>query len=182
LDASPARAVKTTDKRTCRFCNTLLDGNSDVCPVCALKSALESENHATATELRFEHYQILKNEDQSLIQLDHGAMGVTYKALDVQLQRPVALKIINAKLIGDASARQRFVREARAAASVRPQRRHSNGHRTWKSVQALALLGHFFDSSLRCCDLSCAGAANHRLAREACSRATWRLMAAHVGS
>jgi serine/threonine protein kinase len=46
-------------------------------------------------------------------------MGVTYKALDVQLQRPVALKIINAKLIGDASTRQRFVREARATASVR---------------------------------------------------------------
>jgi serine/threonine protein kinase len=98
-----------------------LDGNSDVCPVCALKSALESENYATATELRFEHYQILKNEDKSLMELGHGSMGVTYKALDVQLQRLVALKIINAKFIGDASARQRFVREARAAASVRHQ-------------------------------------------------------------
>lgn len=46
-------------------------------------------------------------------------MGVTYKAIDVHLQRPVALKIINERLIGDVSARQRFVREARAAASVR---------------------------------------------------------------
>jgi serine/threonine protein kinase len=96
-----------------------LDGNSDVCPICALKRALESENHATATELRFEHYQILKDEDQSLMELGHGAMGITYKALDVQLQRLVALKIINSKFIGDSSARQRFVREARAAASVR---------------------------------------------------------------
>jgi non-specific serine/threonine protein kinase len=98
-----------------------LDGSSDVCPVCAFNSALQPDNHATATELRFEHYQILKNEDQSLMELGHGAMGVTYKALDVQLQRLVALKIINAKFIGDASARQRFVREARAAASVRHQ-------------------------------------------------------------
>jgi serine/threonine protein kinase len=48
-------------------------------------------------------------------------MGVTYKALDVHLQCPVALKIINGQLIGDSSARHRFVREARAAASVRHQ-------------------------------------------------------------
>jgi serine/threonine protein kinase len=53
------------------------------------------------------------------MELGHGAMGVTYKAVDVCLQCPVALKIINARLIGDASARHRFVREARAAASVR---------------------------------------------------------------
>ena len=53
------------------------------------------------------------------MELGRGAMGVTYKAVDVHLQCPVALKIINAKLIGDASVRHRFVREARAAASVR---------------------------------------------------------------
>ena len=48
-------------------------------------------------------------------------MGVTYKAIDVHLQCAVALKIINARLIGDTSARHRFVREARAAASVHHQ-------------------------------------------------------------
>src|SRR5260370_4901932 len=48
-------------------------------------------------------------------------MGVTYKAFDVHLQRPAALKIINAQLLGNESARHRFVREARAAASVRHQ-------------------------------------------------------------
>jgi predicted ATPase len=45
-------------------------------------------------------------------------MGVTYKAIDINLQCPVALKVINARFIGDESARRRFVREARAAASV----------------------------------------------------------------
>jgi serine/threonine protein kinase len=39
--------------------------------------------------------------------------------LDVHLQCLVALKIINARFPGDDSARRRFVREARAAASVR---------------------------------------------------------------
>src|SRR5260221_2256623 len=46
-------------------------------------------------------------------------MGVTYKALDVNLRYGVALKVINARFIGDESARRRFVREARAAGSVR---------------------------------------------------------------
>jgi len=113
--------VKATDRRTCPVCNTLFDGSSDVCPVCALKNALESEVHTTSSELRFEHYQVLKNEDGTPIELGHGAMGITYKAFDTHLQCAVALKIINAQLIGDTSARHRFVREARAAASVHHQ-------------------------------------------------------------
>ena len=98
-----------------------MDSNSEFCPVRALNSALESESHATSSDLRFEHYQILKNADGTPIELGHGAMGVTYKAIDVHLQCAVALKIINAQLIGDTSARHRFVREARAAASVHHQ-------------------------------------------------------------
>jgi Protein kinase domain len=113
--------VKATDRRTCPVCNTLFDNSSGFCPVCALNSALESESHATSSELRFEHYQILKNADGTPIELGYGAMGVTYKAVDVHLQCAVALKIINAQLIGDTSARHRFVREARAAASVHHQ-------------------------------------------------------------
>jgi serine/threonine protein kinase len=46
-------------------------------------------------------------------------MGVTYKAVDVNLRCMVALKVISAQFVGDESARRRFVREARAAASAR---------------------------------------------------------------
>jgi serine/threonine protein kinase/predicted ATPase len=46
-------------------------------------------------------------------------MGITYKALDINLRCPVTLKVISEKYIGDESARLRFLREARAAASVR---------------------------------------------------------------
>src|SRR5262245_27713239 len=46
-------------------------------------------------------------------------MGVTYKAFDINLRCPVALKVISERYLGDESARLRFLREARAAASVR---------------------------------------------------------------
>ena len=50
-------------------------------------------------------------------------MGVTYKALDVDLRGPVTLKVImkviSERYLGEESARLRFLREARAAASVR---------------------------------------------------------------
>ena len=46
-------------------------------------------------------------------------MGVTYKALDVDLRCPVTLKVISERYLGDESAWLRFLREARAAAKVR---------------------------------------------------------------
>ena len=46
-------------------------------------------------------------------------MGITYKAVDVDLHCPVTLKVISEKYLGDEAARVRFFREARAAASVR---------------------------------------------------------------
>ena len=120
--------VRTSNIRACPVCGALLPDGSESCPVCALRGALEpeggpfSEGHASSdSEFRFEHYQVLKNEDGTPVELGHGAMGVTYKAFDVRLQRPAALKIINSKLIGNESARLRFIREARAAASVRHQ-------------------------------------------------------------
>ena len=67
----------------------------------------------------FEHYQLLTAEDGKPIELGRGAMGITYKALDIDLQRPVTLKVISEKYLDDESARLRFLREARAAASLR---------------------------------------------------------------
>jgi len=118
--------VTIKGKQVCPVCGMLFPETSDACPVCELHGALDPESGpasvkeaASASLLRFEHYQVLKNEDGTPMELGHGAMGVTYKAVDVNLQCLVALKIINARLVGDASARHRFLREARAAASVR---------------------------------------------------------------
>ncbi len=50
--------------------------------------------------------------------LGSGGMGVVFEAEDPQLQRPVAVKVMKPVLAAIASARERFVREARAAASI----------------------------------------------------------------
>ena len=68
---------------------------------------------------RFEHYELMSDKDGKPVELGRGAMGVTYKAFDVDLRCPVTLKVINEKYLGDESGRLRFLREARAAASVR---------------------------------------------------------------
>ncbi len=57
-----------------------------------------------------------------LEELGRGGMGVVYRAEDVQLRRPVALKVMLPKVLADSGNRQRFLREARAAAAVEHER------------------------------------------------------------
>ena len=47
-----------------------------------------------------------------------GGMGVVYRATQLSLERPVALKVIAPELAGDATFRERFKRESRLAASI----------------------------------------------------------------
>jgi hypothetical protein len=47
-----------------------------------------------------------------------GGMGVVYRATELALDRPVALKLIAPEFAGDDSFRERFLRESRLAASI----------------------------------------------------------------
>jgi len=142
--------------RICTVCGTKFSATSDsgFCPVCILRGATSGESGsvsglaaASAEEAdggsqarRFDQYEVMLDEAGRPIELGRGAMGVTYKALDVDLRCPVTLKVISERYLGDESAQLRFLPEARAAASVR----HSNvasvfhlGSKTMKRGQCL---------------------------------------------
>jgi serine/threonine protein kinase len=52
-------------------------------------------------------------------ELGAGGMGIVFAAEDLQLKRPVALKVMRPEMGHDAAARERFLREARAVAAFR---------------------------------------------------------------
>jgi eukaryotic-like serine/threonine-protein kinase len=57
------------------------------------------------------HYRIIR-------QLGEGGMGEVYLAQDTRLNRNVAIKFLSPKLLQDEQAKQRFMREAQAAATL----------------------------------------------------------------
>jgi WD40 repeat protein/tRNA A-37 threonylcarbamoyl transferase component Bud32 len=63
---------------------------------------------------RLDHYEILEV-------IGRGGTGVVLRARDTKLLRIVALKVLAAPLAVSGTARQRFAREARAAAAVRDE-------------------------------------------------------------
>src|ERR1700757_922825 len=126
--------MKPESRRICPSCGNEFSGAMEFCPVCMLRKCLadgvesgessvseETVEPATLKEpaRRFEHYELVTGKDGKPIELGRGAMGVTYKAFDVDLHCPVTLKVISERYLGDESAQLRFLRAARAAASVR---------------------------------------------------------------
>jgi serine/threonine protein kinase/Tfp pilus assembly protein PilF len=103
----------------CEQCGAPLDSAAGGfgCVKCLLSGGF---SETEAINRRFHHYEVSLSMDGITRQeLGHGAMGITYRAVDINLGSPVALKVISSQYSGDAKARERFRREAQAAAQLR---------------------------------------------------------------
>ncbi len=57
------------------------------------------------------HYKVLE-------EISRGGMGIVYRAVDVKLNREVALKVLPPDLVADPERKKRFVQEAQAVAAL----------------------------------------------------------------
>jgi hypothetical protein len=115
--------MSTETQCTWPSCGNELSAGMEFCPVCMLRKGLAGgvesgessfeEAVGPITEQatqRFEHYELVTGEDGKPVELGRGAMGVTYKAFDVDFHCPVTLKVISERYLDDESARARFLR------------------------------------------------------------------------
>jgi serine/threonine protein kinase len=107
-----------TDLSHCELCGAPLQ--SGAANLGCLNCLLLGSRHDSSQETSFQHYELCSRQDGvTLDELGRGAMGVTYRARDTNLGSAVALKVISTRYCDDPAARERFRREARAAAQLR---------------------------------------------------------------
>ena len=116
---SPSATPSTATRIRCPSCHSpiqLADDRPDevLCPVCGSDFRVQDTRITTTTSgmRRLGKFQLLER-------VGVGGFGAVWKARDTELDRLVALKLAHAGLLESDTDRQRFFREARAAAQLR---------------------------------------------------------------
>ncbi len=114
--------LPATTIATCSTCQAEMTAKGECLP-CLLRAGLDepASSNGSPESLTFDDFEIVRREDGSLWELGCGAMGVTYRAVDKVLHRTVALKVVETPAVAGKShaVRERFLREARAAAALK---------------------------------------------------------------
>ena len=94
---------------TCSWCDTKVFISGDLAPLAT--EPCKKCGHPIMMPLQLRQFEL-----QGVIA--SGGMGTVYRALDITLQRKVAVKLMKRELLDDARALEDFFREARACASL----------------------------------------------------------------
>ncbi|MDT7687502.1 MAG: eukaryotic-like serine/threonine-protein kinase [Acidobacteriota bacterium] len=102
----------------CPKCERQFDSDVTVCPVdgTPLSADITVANPSAANETEDPLAGLVLDDKYRLDErLGEGGMGTVYRATHLLIERPVAVKVLNSRLVTDDAAKERFRREARAA-------------------------------------------------------------------
>jgi serine/threonine protein kinase len=100
------------DEAYCSACNTSFPPDTDKCPNDGSKLVrLKAQKDEMLGRVLEQRYEVR-------LPLGKGGMGTVYRALQIAVDREVAVKVVHAKLASDRQAVKRFLREARLASRL----------------------------------------------------------------
>lgn len=102
-------AANPDDSQCCFKCST---------PLPFLEETLPLPRASPATKTEISVGAVFAGKYEILEKLGQGGMGIVFKALDLKLNRPVALKFLATGLSASLEIKQRFIQEARTASAT----------------------------------------------------------------
>jgi serine/threonine protein kinase len=108
---------------TCGSCNTPLLAEDVFCSACGARFGKVSQDSQPGDSSRISNLRKLEEATRGKFEfvreLGRGGMGTVYLAREVELERPVAIKVLSSNWLTDESMVERFRREARIIAALR---------------------------------------------------------------